>query len=375
VRSNGGSVRAYKFRAYPTKAQAVALDLHLSEACRLYNAALQERRDAWKMRRQRITFASQSRQIKEIRAAGDIGIASAKAATLVLRRVELAFAAFFRRVKAGEKPGYPRFQPARRYDSFTYQADDGIKIRPRTIYAYGIGEIAYRRHRAVEGTPKQVTFKREAGRWHVIVAADVLPNPLQPSSAAVGVDVGLVSFATLSDGAEIENPRHERVAARGLRRAQRSLSRKRRGSNRLQKAVRRLQRALGTVRRQRADFHHKVSRSLVNSYGLIAVEDLNFKGMARTMLARSIHDAGWAAFINKLTYKAESAGRQFVMVDPRGTSQTCPCGQVVRKHLSERRHDCPACGLLTSRDHAAAMNILRLGLSRQAPTAASAAVA
>jgi putative transposase len=129
------------------------------------------------------------------------------------------------------------------------------------------------------------------------------------------------------------------------------------------------------VARQRADFQHKLSREIVNDHGLIAVEDLNVKGLAGGMLARSVHDAGWASFLNKLTYKAESAGRTLVKVNPAGTSQTCPCGERVPKTLRDRWHDCPSCGLSLSRDHAAAINILRLGRSLQAPSAALAAFA
>ncbi len=368
--------KSFQFRAYPTAQQAAALELHLSEACRLYNSALQERRDAWKMKRERITFFSQCRQLKDIRAAGDIGIANATAAACVLRRLDHAFAAFFRRVKAGEKPGYPRFRSVRRYDSIAFQIGDGASaLSERSVRIQGVGHISLKMHRSIEGRPKEVTIKRDAGRWFVVVACEVEPATLPPCHAAVGVDVGLTDFATLSDGSAVPNPRHERQAASKVRVARRAVARKARGSHRRQKAVQRLQRALGKVRRQRADFHHKLSREIVNDNGLIAVEDLNIKGLAGGMLARSVHDAGWASFIDKLASKAESAGRLLVKVDPRGTSQTCPCGASVPKTLTDRWHDCPACGLSLSRDHAAAINILRLGRSLQALTVAEAPVA
>jgi putative transposase len=362
--------RSYQFRAYPTAEQAAALDTQLSEACRLFNAAIQERRDAWRMARKSLGLFDQCRQLKDIRAAGDVGIPNFSTAVGVLKRVDRAFAAFFRRVKAGERPGYPRFRSFRRYDSITFSIGNGASLKPAGVRAHGVGIIPFKRHRPIVGTPKQVTFKRDAGRWFVVVTVDCEPEPMPKLDSEIGVDVGLASFATLSDGTEIENPRHERIAARSVRVARRTVARRQRGSSRHQKAAQRLQRALGKVRRQRADFHHKVSRALVNAHGLIAVEDLNIKGLARTRMARSVHDAGWASFITKLAYKAESAGRVLVKVNPAGTSQTCPCGQAVPKTLSKRRHDCPSCGLSTSRDHAAALTILGLGRSLQAQSSA-----
>jgi putative transposase len=366
---------SYQFRAYPTPAQAAALEVHLSEAARLYNGGLQERRDAWKMRGERITYISQCNQLREIRAAGDIGIANFTVAQGILRRLDHAFAAFFRRVKAGEAPGYPRFRSARRYDSIAFRVGNGAVLKAGHVRLHGIGDVRFKMHRPTAGVPKYVTAKREAGRWFVIVACECDPVALPPCRAVVGIDVGLTDFATFSDGTAVPNPRHERQAARRVRVARRALARKTRGSNRRQKAAQRLQRALGKVRRQRADFHHKLAREIVNDHGLIAVEDLNVKGLAGGMLARSVHGAGWTSFIEKLTYKAESAGRTLVKVDPRGTSQTCPCGQAVPKNLSQRRHDCPACGMSTSRDHAAALNILQRGSRCQAPSVAVAALA
>lgn len=182
--------------------------------------------------------------------------------------------------------------------------------------------------------------------------------------------MGLTSFATLSDGTVVENPRFYREAQRTLRVAQRRVARRRKGSNRRRKAVALLVRACARVQAQRSDFHHKVARQIVNRYGLIAIEDLNVKGMSRGNLAKSVHDAGWASFFNKVAYKAESAGRELLRVNPHGTSQTCICGQRVAKTLSQRRHFCPSCGLEGDRDHVSAQVILRLGLSLQALTPA-----
>ena len=240
---------------------------------------------------------------------------------------------------------------------------DNAKLRLQ-----GIGLVKIKLHRPVDGKIKTVTVKREAGRWHVCFVVECEEKPLPPCAASVGVDVGLLSFATLSDGTEIDNPRHFKEAQAKLRRAQRKVSRRKRGSARRHKAVVMLQRLHAHVRTQRADFHHKAARTLVNNFGLIAVEDLNVKGLASGMLAKSVTDAGWSSFIAKLTSKAEEAARVVVKVDPRGTSQRCVCGADVPKTLSQRRHECSECGLSVGRDHASAMEILRRGLRLQAST-------
>ena len=154
-------------------------------------------------------------------------------------------------------------------------------------------------------------------------------------------------------------------AQKKLRRAQRRVARRRKRSNRWRKAVSLLGKIHQYIFNQRLDHQHKLARMLVNQYGFIAVEDLNVKGLAGGMLSKQVHDASWASFIAKLAYKAEEAGRQLVKVDPRGTSQRCPCGAKVPKKLSDREHVCTACGLITTRDQASAAEILRLGLSLQ----------
>jgi putative transposase len=210
----------------------------------------------------------------------------------------------------------------------------------------------------MDGKIKTLTVKREAGRWFAVFAVECEPQPLPFSANAIGVDVGLASFATLSDGTAIENPRWHRKAQAKLRVAQRKVARRKKGSNRTRKAIQALQRIHAHVFSQRADFHHKLSRRLVDRFGLIAVEDLNLKGLAGGMLAKSVNDVGWSNFLKMLTYKAEDAGRLLVKVDPRGTSQTCICGAEVRKTLKDRIHLCLSCGLSADRDHVSAQIIL-----------------
>jgi putative transposase len=224
-------------------------------------------------------------------------------------------------------------------------------------------------HRAIKGEIKTLTIKRENGMWYACFSCVVEPEPLPANNKATGLDVGLCSFVTLSDGTEIANPRLFRKAQKRLRRAQRRVARREKLSKRWKKAVRMVAKMHRKVFNQRNDFQHKLSRKIVNNYGLIFVEDLNVKGLSRGLLAKSVHDAGWAAFFQKLSYKAASAGRRFLPVDARGTSQRCPCGAPNLKRLSNREHVCVNCGLVTTRDHASAMEILRLGLSLQPLTA------
>jgi putative transposase len=363
--------RTFKYRVYPNRAQSDALDAQLGEACRLYNGALQERRDAWKMQRTSIGYYDQANQLKAIRADGSLSLANFSAAQDVLRRVDKTFKAFFGRVKAGRKAGFPRFRSRRRYDSLTFPSyGDGCRLRTNgRLYLQGIGEVKVKLHRAVEGVIKTVSVKRAAGHWYALFSCEVEPSPLPASDEAVGIDVGLTTFAVLSDGSEIANPRYAQKATAAVRRAQRKVARRRRGSNGRRKAVDVLQQALAHVANQRNDFHHRAARALVDRFGLIAVEDLNVKGLAGSMLARSVHDAGWGTFLQRLDDKAASAGRQIVRVNPNGTTQRCSgCQTVVPKTLSQRWHDCPSCGLSLSRDENAAREILRLGLSLDART-------
>ena len=353
---------AYKYRIYPTGPQAEFLSGELREACSLYNAAKQERDDAWKTCRKSIHYYDQANQLKAMRADGCLTLANFSCCQDVLRRVDKTYQAFYARWKQGDKPGFPRYRSARRYHSITFPSyGDGCRLLDNgKLRVQGAGQIKVKLHRPVEGIVKTVTIKREAGRWFAILSVERDTAPLPASDRAIGIDVGLNRFAALSDGTEVPNPRYYRTAEGRLRRAQRKVARRRnKKSHRHRKAVRLLQRAHAHVRHQRADFQHKLSHQLVNKYGLIAVEDLNVKGLSGGMLAKSVHDAGWNCFIQKLSYKAECAGRVVVKVDPCGTSQTCVCGASVPKTLADRWHDCPACGLSAGRDVVSAQVILQ----------------
>ena len=357
--------KTFKYRLYPTGNQAQALDHQLDEACRLYNAALQERRDAYQYAGISLSYYDQANQLKAIRAEDNCGLANFSCSQDVLRRADKTFKAFFGRVSRGETPGYPRFKSRFRYDSITFPSyGDGCRLRDNgKLYLQGVGEIKVKLHRPVAGRIKTVTVKREGGRWYVCFSVEVADTADAALYTDIGIDLGLSRFAVFSDGTVIHNPRWYRRTQAKLRIAQRRVARRKRGSHGRRTAVKQLQRAHAHVRNTRRDFHHKVARELVERYSVIFVEDLNIKGMTRGMLAKSVSDAGWGSFLQILRDKAEEAGRVVLGVNPSGTSQTCPCGAPVPKTLSQRWHECSACGLSLARDHVSALVIQGLGRS------------
>ena len=359
--------QAFLYRLYVNETQSDKLDNLLHLARQLYNAALQQRRDAWKYQHKSLNYYDQANQLKEVRnEIPEFAQLNFSATQDILRRLDKSFKAFFCRVKSGEVAGFPRFKGRDRFGSITFPTyGDGIKIKGSRLYVQNIGLLKIKMHRVLEGEINTVTIKRECGKWYVVFSNTVEIKSLPVSHRTVGIDVGLESFAVTSDGEYIENPRYLREAESVLRVAQRSVSRKKKGGSNRRKAVRLLAKKHLRVKRQRADFAHKIADNLVKNYGRIAVEDLRIKNMVRNHhLARSISDAGWGQFVSILSYKAEYAGREFVQVNPNGTSQICSgCGATVKKSLSTRVHNCPACGLSLNRDFNAALNIKRLGLS------------
>ncbi len=352
------TIRTFKYRIYPTKRQVATLEGQLAICCELYNAALQERRDAWRLSRKRITRFDQRYQLVEIRASrSDVAAISEAALDDVLARVDKAFKAFFLRVKRGEKAGYPRFRSFRRYDSMTFR-QIGNALGDNSLRLSKIGKVRIKMTRPIGDAIKTLTVKREGRHWFALFACEVEPALLPFNPNMIGIDVGLTAFATLSDGTEIENPRYYREAERALRVAQRRVSRRKKGSYRRRKAVVLLRGAHALVAKQRRDFHHRISRWLVNNFGLIAVENLNVKGLARGMLAKSVHDVGWGQFFEFTSYKAADAGRLYLKVIPNGTSQECVCGEPVPKTLADRWHWCLKCGRFEPRDHVSAQVIL-----------------
>lgn len=366
-------LKCFKYRLYPTRQQAQAFEQMLETHRRLYNNALAERRDAWQSEQRSLTYGQQSAQLKERRKIDPyLAATNFSSCQTTLRRLDKSFQAFFRRVKAGQKPGYPRFKARDRFDSVTYGSHgDGCKWNGHHAYFQHVGNVKVKLHRPLEGTIKTMAFKREVDKWFVVFTCELIDTPPKPIHSSVGIDMGLKSFLVTSDGEVIDPPHYYREAQTKLRRLQRAVSRKKRGSNRRKKAVRQLAKFQWHIANQRRDFHHKTARGLVNDYDLITHEALNVKGMARTRLAKSIHDVGWGQFLTILTSKAAEAGVSVVAVNPRNTSQMCSrCGQLptVKKKLSQRTHRCEHCGYTADRDLNASENVLRLGRSLQAST-------
>ncbi len=275
--------------------------------------------------------------------------------------------------KRGRKVGKPRFKSEHRFKTVTYN-QSGFKILPRNdkfglLHLSKIGDIPIRMHRPIEGEIKQVTIKHmPSGKWYAYIIVDNGSKEYESLDVenAVGLDVGLELYIVDSDGNEVENPRHLKQALKKLRREQRRLSKKQKGSTNREKQRIKVARQYEHVCNQRNDFQHKVSRSYVNNYDLIVTEKLQPNNMVKNhRLARSISDASWSSLNQELAYKAENAGKLFVQVDPRNTSQMCSgCGKLVPKTLGDRRHDCPFCGLSLSRDHNASINILHRGIEK-----------
>ena len=360
-------VRVYRYRLYPTKAQEAVLYETCERLRELYNAALQERRDAYRKLGVLVRRYDQEKSLKEVR---EVRPEYRAIHTHLLRdpilRLDRAFQAFFRRIKRGEKPGYPRFKGTGQYKTFTFPDAvnrNGAAIDDDRLRLTGIGHVKIKLHRPYEGTIKQVSVTLDGdGHWYAaLICKTGLDTPLPVTGESVGVDVGTRNFAALSTGETVDNPRPLVRAYERIVLAQRVVAQRVRGSHRRRKAVRLLAKQHARVRNTRMDFHHKLARNLVERFDSIAIEDLNVKGLAGGMLAGSVHDAGWAQFAAILSNKAESAGRTLVRVDPRGTSQECSgCGAIVRKALSVRVHRCQ-CGTELDRDTNAALNIQRRG--------------
>jgi putative transposase len=366
-------IRTYKYRLYPNRLQRESLDKLLEIHRTVYNDALTERRLAWERCHTSVNYYVQANQLRATRAEdGDLAFANYSSLQHTMRRLDHSFSAFFRRIKTGETPGYPRYRSRKRFDSFEYTYGDGCKLRleQRTrFYVQNVGELRIKYHRPALGTIKHVVLKRSLGKWYACLqweAADtVAPGHEGP---AVGIDLGLHHLVALSDETFVENPRWLRESLADLRVAQRRLARRKRGSNRRRKAAVQVARRYEHVSGQRRDFWHKATAELAKTYGLIAMEDLPLAFMTHNRsLALSTHDAGLGMFKAMMTYKAEYAGTLLVLVNPRHTSQVCSgCGSLVDKDLSVREHVCPDCGLILDRDVNAARNILEL--ARTGPT-------
>jgi putative transposase len=354
--------------------------------CRtLYNIALEQRISAWQRCRVSVMRYQQEAELKAIREAyPEYAAIHSHVLQDVLARLDKTYQAFFRRVQAGEKPGFPRFQGRNRYHSFTYKEyGNGARLDNGYLVLSKIGRLAVRWSRPIAGTIKTVTISNEADGWYVCFSCvDVPVAPLPLTGRETGIDVGLKVFLIAAEGDAVENPRHYRKAERALKKAQQRVSRRKKGSKRRQKAVAQCAKQHQHVRRQRSDFHHKTALALVRQYDVLYVEAIQPANLSRRPapkpdgtggyehngasrkagLNKSIQDAGWRHFLTILAYKAACAGKRVEAVNPAYTSQDCSgCGERIQISLSVRTHVCMNCGLMLDRDLNAAKNILWRG--------------
>lgn len=383
--------RAYKYRIYPTKSQITRLENQFSMCRHLYNWALLERISVYKFEGRSVKYIEQQnnllKNIKEERP----WFKSVQSQVLqdVLHRLDKAYQHFFRRVTEGEKPGFPKFKKRGQWDSITYPQH---KKRPEhkenaglVVQVSKIGNVKINLHREIPWFAKIKTLqiKKEGRRWFACfcVEEEISPQPKQ-DLPPLGIDLGLIDLYYTSNGDHCKTFRHYRKRQKHLARLQRRLAKAPKRSRKWYKLLKAVQKAHYRVRCQRLDFLHKEANRLLSQSDLIVHEDLKITNMIRrpkskqdesgkyfkngasqkSGLNKSMADAGWGVFVNILHYKAKWQGKTVIEVPPHYTSQTCPeCGAVVKKTLSTRTHVCE-CGYKANRDHAAARNILRIGL-------------
>lgn len=381
------SNKTFQYRIYLTKKQETTLTSWLALLCETYHAALQERRDAYLLKvkqhpnyydeerrkqltqQHALTFSHQSAELpacREVRE--DLAEVPSQALQDVVKRVDLAFEGFFRRLAEGQKPGYPRFQSRFRYDSLTFKQygnsfalDVSEKKNRGTLMLAKLGQVKMVMHRPIKGTPKTAVVKRTpTGKWFVSISCEDVPKTDLPESGnEIGIDVGLKTFAYLSDGTTIENPRFFRTEEKNLAKAQRKRDKAPLKSPERKKWNKRVARVHERTKNRRKHFAHQESHKLVKQHTLIAVEALVVRNLLKNpKLAKSIADAAWSQFFDLLLRKAEEAGRTVVRVNPAYTSQRCSCcGHIQQMPLSVRIYECPNCGLVIDRDHNGSKNI------------------
>ncbi|MDQ3711544.1 MAG: transposase [Acidobacteriota bacterium] len=340
--------KTYKFRLYPSKSQKKKLEEWLKLSCELYNAALQERRDAWSLNRISISYSDQNKQLTEIKGIRpELKDVNSHVLQDALRRLDKSFKAFFRRVKSGKTPGFPRFKSERRFHSFSVPKRR-YKIADGRLDLSRFGKIKLRQDCEIIGEMTNLTVSREIGHWFACITVEFEPEKLPKSGEKIGIDLSYRYFAVLSDGTFVENPRHYARMQKKLRTAARRVARRKKGSHRRQKAVVLLAKVHQKIRRRRNDFQHKLSYRLVNRYGFLAVEDLAIKDMTKTDDAKyrnkSLYDAAWGEFLYKLEYKAANAGRELVKENPYFTSQSCVCGARLVTKPRQTNVICVSCG-------------------------------
>lgn len=359
-------LRTYRYRLYPTQAQQAALGEILWMACWLYNRALDYRRKRWNESRESVNYYEQAGMWRDWRnaepEANPLRVLNRSGGQQVLRRLDSNYKQFLKGAR-----GFPRFKKASRFNSVNYKPGDGSQVKTNRLYLQNVGLVKVRWHRALPaGKLKNIIVLRKPSGWYALLQIDLPEQPVEQSShPPVGVDMGITHALALSDGSIFDSPQSLQASLKKLRVLQRALARKKKGGKNRRKAVQKVARLHEHIANQRSDFWHKTTRLLVDTYGVMVLEDLSLEFMLQNgNLSRSAHDVGLGMFRALLDYKAIEAGVEIVTVNPRNTSQTCSgCGMIVLKDLSVRIHQCPDCGLTLDRDVNAAWNVLQLGRS------------
>jgi len=362
--------KTYKYRLFPNPRQTTLLEQSLDSCRWLYNHFLEQRINSWETKKESLSRYGQDATLKSLKQEYPF-LADVFSQVLqnVSMRIDLAFRAFFRRVKSGDKPGFPRFRSKFRYDSFTYP-QSGFKLLKNVVRLSKIGGVKIKLHRPVEGKIKTCTIRRTlTGKWFVTFACEIEHKPIEQSiNPSIGIDMGLSHFATLSNGEQVDNPRFFRKEEKVLAKAQRKFSAQKKATKARRKARKVVARIHERINNKRHNFAHQESREIVNRFNTISVEDLSINDMKKDnfrCINKSIGDAAWRMFLNLLDYKAEYAGKRAVKINPVFTSQNCSrCGNRHKLNLSDRIYHCPVCSLSLNRDVNAAINICALGLQR-----------
>ncbi len=359
-------MRTFEYRLYPHKEQSHLLMQCLSESRHVYNEMLETVKTQYE---EKGTFPGKYDLTARFKGRGGEHV-PATIVQCLADRLSKSLKRFLARKELAMKVGFPRFKKGnqwhsiqlRQYGKDVYLHED----KKQLIIPAKMGKsIKIKLHRPIEGKPKAVHLVLRAdGHWYALIVCETIPQtehlPSTCEHPDIGLDVGLKSFLTDSEGNTVDNPRFYRSSQRTLRRKQRQLSRRKKGSHRRRKAAKNVAKTHLKIDRQRRDHHFKTAKPYAEGYQRIAVEDLQITNMVKNHhLAKSIMDASWSAFLTILSDKAERAGHCVRRVNPRFTSQNCHnCGEIVQKSLSVRTHICPFCGSVADRDVNAAKNIL-----------------
>ena len=363
-------MRTYKFKLDPTKEQREKIFTTLNLCRWLYNSGLEQRITAYKKQGESLSFYTQKKELPLLKKVlPEFKDVHSQVLQNVLDRLDKAYKAFFRRLKSGEKAGFPRFRGRNRYNSFTYP-QSGFHVSGRHVDLSKIGNLRIHKHRKIKGTMKTCTITHKNGQFYVSFSCEVQKRTAKSKDEknAIGIDLGLTHLVITSDGVFYKHPKHLKHAERKLKKQQRLVSKKKKGSTRRKKAVHQLAKLHEKIANKRKDTAHKVSRKLADQHDILVFEDLNIQRMVKDKQhAKGIVDSAWRQLIDFTTYKAANAGKDVRLVNPYNTTQMCSnCEELVKKTIKDRIHDCPFCGYVEDRDSNAAINILQLGLKQTA---------